>query len=196
VKQELMVPTLALLLFVSIGCWWWGKYATFEQTSPARFGTLLTAAAIIAGGAWICFQPLKNALSREVGSGSLVWYEFDPVELERLHQAGIPVMLEFTADWCSNCKTNEVFVYNSEQIVELVHKKGVVPMRVDLTGNSARTKAGLRLRDLLSASSIPFLSVHPPGDQWMHPVRFYDIVQQSKLAKLLESFPDHASGSK
>ncbi|MEO6710332.1 MAG: cytochrome c biogenesis protein CcdA [Planctomycetota bacterium] len=190
VKPDLMVPMLALLVFVALGCWWWGKYATFEQTGTARLGTLLTALAITAGGAWVCFAPLKTALSHEVGSESLTWYEFDPVEFERLHQAGTPVMLEFTADWCANCKANEAFVYNSEQIVALVHRKGVVPMRVDLTGNSPRTKAGERLRDLLGASSIPFLSVHPPGDQWMHPVRFYDIVRQSKLAKLLESFPD------
>jgi hypothetical protein len=81
-------------------------------------------------------------------------------------------------------------VYSSKQIRDLMEKKGVVPMMVDMTSNSPRTDAAKRLRSSLGASSIPFMTLHPPGKDWIRPWRFRDLVTKKEVAKVLETFPD------
>jgi thiol:disulfide interchange protein DsbD len=97
VRQDLMLFTVAMMLFVALGCWWWGKFATFEQTSFQRARTLVVALAIAAGGTWFVFGPLRSGLDPH--EGSLVWENFDPEKFARYQAAGQPVMLDFTAEW-------------------------------------------------------------------------------------------------
>jgi hypothetical protein len=81
-------------------------------------------------------------------------------------------------------------VYSSKRISDLIVKKGVVPIRVDMTSKSPRTSAAERLRDSLGAHSIPFMTLHPPGESWNRPFRFRDLVTRDEVAKALETFPD------
>jgi len=97
VRQDLLLYTVAMLVFVALGCWWWGKFATFEQTSLQHLRTLVVALAIAAGGSYTVFGPLKNSLTP--GEGLLAWEMFDPERLARYQAEGRPVMLDFTAEW-------------------------------------------------------------------------------------------------
>ena len=97
VSQDLMLFTVAMMLFVALGCWWWGKFATFEQTSFQRARTLVVALAIAGAGTWFVFGPLRSGLNPH--EGSLVWENFDPEKFARYQAAGQPVMLDFTAEW-------------------------------------------------------------------------------------------------
>ncbi len=81
-------------------------------------------------------------------------------------------------------------MYSSKRITDLIIKKGVVPIRVDMTSKSPRTKAFERLLNELGGHSIPFMTLHPPGDAWNHPYIFRDLVTRGEVAKVLESFPD------
>lgn len=98
VRQDLLLFTAAMLVFVALGCWWWGKYATFEQTSLQRARTLIVALCLAGGGAAFAFGPLRNAMTPGA-SGELAWEDFDPHSFERYQREGRPVMLDFTADW-------------------------------------------------------------------------------------------------
>ncbi len=44
--------------------------------------------------------------------------------------------MEFTAEWCLNCKALEESVLRNERIASLLNGDGVVPIKVDLTGNN------------------------------------------------------------
>lgn len=81
-------------------------------------------------------------------------------------------------------------MYSSERIRGLLLKKGVVPIRVDMTSASPRTEAAERLLNSLGGNSIPFMSVHPPGAEWLRPWRFRDLVTIGQVAGALESLPD------
>ena len=43
VRQDNLLFVVAMLVFVAIGCWWWGKFATFERTTLQRLRTLAVA---------------------------------------------------------------------------------------------------------------------------------------------------------
>lgn len=81
-------------------------------------------------------------------------------------------------------------MYSSERVTELLNKKGVIPIRVDMTSKSPRTNAAKRLLNSLGAFSIPFMTIHPRGDEWERPWRFRDIVTRDEVGKCLEGLPD------
>lgn len=97
VRQDLLLYTVAMLVFVALGCWWWGKFATFEQTTLQHLRTLVVALAIAGVGTYFVFGPLKSALNPE--EGLVAWEKFDPDAFARYQAEGRPVMLDFTAEW-------------------------------------------------------------------------------------------------
>jgi len=49
--------------------------------------------------------------------------------------------LDFTAEWCLNCKALEQGVLNSRKIVNLFASDDIVPIKVDITGKNPAGKA-------------------------------------------------------
>jgi thiol:disulfide interchange protein len=97
VRQDLLIYTAAMLVFIALGCWWWGRFANFEQTPLQHVRTLVFALAIAGGGSYLVFGPVKDALTPE--QGALVWEDFDPEAYARYRAEGRPVLLDFTAVW-------------------------------------------------------------------------------------------------
>ena len=50
--------------------------------------------------------------------------------------------MDFTAEWCLNCNALEEWVLNSKKITRLLAEDGIVPMKVDITGNNPWGKNG------------------------------------------------------
>ncbi|MCK6445875.1 MAG: thioredoxin family protein [Planctomycetes bacterium] len=184
VRQDLLLFTATLLVFVALGCWWWGAFATFEQTPIKKLGTLAVAAGIIALGAWFSFGTMRGWYA-PVDSE---WEEFDPVALERYHAEGRNVFVDFTANWCLTCKANEKFVYNTPEIRRRFAEKGFAVVKADETGDSPRTAAIRRLREQLGARSIPFMAIFP-GDDPGRPMTLKDVVKPSELNALIDACP-------
>ena len=68
--------------------------------------------------------------------------------------------MDFTAEWCLNCKALEEAVLHRADVVQSIRDQQVVPIKVDLTGNNVPGKA--MLRDV-GAVAIPLLAVFGPG---------------------------------
>lgn len=81
-------------------------------------------------------------------------------------------------------------MYSSKRITDLLERKGVVPIRVDMTSKSPRTRAAQRLLNGFGAYSIPFMTIHPRGEEWNRPYRFRDVVTRGEVAECLEGLPD------
>ncbi|MFN0244657.1 MAG: thioredoxin family protein [Planctomycetota bacterium] len=189
-RQDLLLFTVGFLLFVAIGCWWWGRFATFDQKLGARLTTLGVALAIVAVGARLSFVDLRKLFS--TGGGELEWVEFDPVALERHHAEGRTVFVDFTANWCPNCKYNEFNVFESEEIRALMDRKGVVAMKADITNEGPRTEMIRKLMKELGYRSIPLCAVFP-GDRPHQPFVRPDIVTVSTMRAIFEACPDPPS---
>lgn len=186
-RSDLLLFTVAFLLFVGLGCWWWGRFATFDQKLGARLGTLGAALLIVAVGARLTFVELRGMFTK--GGGHLAWIEFDPVLLAKYNAEGRSVFVDFTANWCPNCKYNEYRVYESDVIRELMEKKEVVPMKADITNDGPRTDMIRRLMLELGGTSIPLCAVFP-GDRPNEPDVRLDIVTIATMKALFEACPD------
>ena len=150
---------------------------------------LAVAALVVAGGAHVSFRSFRGLFEpAEAGGEAIVWEDFDPVRLEALHEAGTNVMVDWTADWCPNCKFVEKFVLESEEIRALIEEKGIVMVKADITRDDERTRAMKRLQVKLGSRSIPFLGIFPGNDPY-RPHTLRDIYTRGQLREILESLP-------
>ncbi len=88
------------------------------------------------------------------------WVEFSQSELDSALAEGKVVVLDFTAEWCLNCKALKAAVLDVEPVKSAVREEGVVTMTVDLTSTSAPGWEKLRA---LGQTGIPTLAIYGPG---------------------------------
>lgn len=90
----------------------------------------------------------------KIGEGELNWQPFEEAALERARANAQPVLIEFTADWCLNCKVLESTVYKTTKVLSAVREMSMLTLRVDITDMSAAKKA---LLGRYGGFAIPFL---------------------------------------
>ena len=75
----------------------------------------------------------------------LVWQPFSKATLDEALASGKPVFIDFTADWCITCKTNERFAIDTPKVRQEFSKRNVVALKADWTkgdpGNYADIEA-------------------------------------------------------
>lgn len=89
------------------------------------------------------------------------WEPYSQTDLDAALANGQVVVLDFTAEWCLNCKTLEATILSRDPVKPLLLSAGVVPMVADVTSTSA--PGWDKLRDL-GQTGIPLLVVYEPGN--------------------------------
>jgi thiol:disulfide interchange protein len=184
-RQDLLLFTIMFLLFVGLACWWYGRFAGYDKSKGKRYAHLVVALLLAAGGGRLAFVEIQGLFSAE-GHG---WVDFDPDAFASHLADGDNVLVDFTADWCPNCKYNEKVVYDNEDVVSAMEGKGVVRMKADITHDDARTAMIERLMEKLGARAIPFLAIFP-GDTIDAPHVRYDIVTRGDVLEIVDSLPE------
>ena len=64
------------------------------------------------------------------------------------------VVLDFTAEWCLNCKTLEATVLQTTDVVAALDREDVVPMKIDLSLNIYRVGGGLQKHQVMVMYSV------------------------------------------
>jgi thiol:disulfide interchange protein DsbD len=96
---------------------------------------------------------------RMTDKGPIDWTYYTAQRFADAKREGKVVVMEFTAEWCLNCKALEQSVLRDSRVVKLLGSDGVAPIKVDLTGNNVDGNAMLRDVDRLT---IPLLVVFSP----------------------------------
>lgn len=160
---------------------WWAK--VIHWWTVAGFGS--------AAGVWLAWRTLKiSGKAAPVVSMSLIglvllgggviaavkqteharhdfWVPFTPSVLADSLDRGDVVVLDFTAEWCLNCKTLEAAVLSPDPLGEVLrNSEGLVALKADLTSTKAPGWDKLRA---LGQTGIPLLVVYGPGadEPWM-----------------------------
>lgn len=193
-RQDRLLSTVALLAFVALGCWWWGKFATFGQSTSRRLATLGIALAIVAGGARWSTVEFQNTLHPPPHADGLAWRDFDQAEFDELIASGRTVFIDWTADWCVNCRINEAFVFESDEVRAEIERKQIVSMKADITHKNERTRALEEFARKLGSQAVPFFAIFP-GDDPHRPLTHHDTVTQSRMLEMLAQCPEPAQGS-
>jgi thiol:disulfide interchange protein len=140
------------LLLISVLAWIKGSFWTPVSTTPSR----------IVAAAAMCLAILLavGVYSFVARPSQLVWERFSKDSLEKALASGRPVFVDFTADWCLTCKTNERFAIDTPQVRKAFSKQNAILLRADWTkGDPAITEV---LKNH-GRAGVPMYLVYLPG---------------------------------
>jgi len=159
------IAFLAVLLFLSLGSWTFGRWGGPTETGARQVMAFVMALLISGLGAYF-FLDLEmaeaepsssSALSTELDfSESMPWQAFSEERLAELE--GTTVFVDFTADWCLTCKVNEKTILETEKVRSAMRDLGVVPLKADWT---RRDPVITRWLQRYGKAGVPFYLVVP-----------------------------------
>ncbi|MBU8895648.1 thioredoxin family protein [Corallococcus sp. M34] len=138
-----MARLLAFLVVVGLGTWLYGQAQLME--GARKLGTVgIAALLLVACGALALrfdeAQASRGAAGAAVAHSAQPW---DEAAVAAALEAGQPVFIDFTADWCLTCKFNERTVLSREEVRAAFTKYGVAFFVADWTRRDARITAKL-----------------------------------------------------
>lgn len=169
------MPYLALAAFPK-SIHWLPKPGNWMITLKKGLALLLLATAAWLG--WVLYQQHRTPV--EVSSTPSEWVSFDEATLARYVNAGKPVFVDVTADWCVTCKYNERFVLSDAKVKAELEKRGVVLMRADWTNRDEAIAAYLARH---GRAGIPFYAYYPTGKE---PVVLSEFLTVKQVLKALQ----------
>lgn len=176
---------------------------------PTRLYWWAVMAMVAAAGGWLAYRtvkitsnPVRRAIFCSLGvlaivsagcggvrltdKGPINWTYYSPERFAEAQQQGKIIVLDFTAEWCINCKTLEHGVLYQDAVAKLLNSDRVVPMKVDITGSNPAGRAMLRQTQRLT---IPLLVIYGPDGRELFksdaytPDQIIEVIQQAVLAQ-------------
>ena len=126
--KDRLLNVLTYGVVFSFCVWMWGKWVGFS-TPAAKVWTIRAIALLLAVGAGFWLLPATG----QSAQAAVDWQPYDAGVVENAVAQGRPVLIKFTADWCTNCKVVERRVYHDPDIANLIRQKNVLPVKADTT---------------------------------------------------------------
>ncbi len=179
---------LVFLFVIALAAWAIGKFAALRHTPLRRWsvrgGAVLMAA--LCGVFYVTLDGKAVAAEVQVDPGTIVkdgrinWAPFDEPTLLSVSEKGRLVFLDYTADWCANCKTNEKLFLETDTVRSALVDHNVLPMKVDMTNENAVMDKWLKK---VGRSAIPaYAIVFPDGEIDVLPVAITAQLVADRLA--------------
>jgi DsbC/DsbD-like thiol-disulfide interchange protein/cytochrome c biogenesis protein CcdA len=148
-----MALGLGAALLLGLGLWWLGR----RQGEGRHW--LAFAAIALAVVAPLPFVRTVEAVPA-VSQGPLAAEPFSEQRLAQLRAEGVPVFVNFTADWCLTCKVNERATLEQTEVAQAFRTRGI---RV-LVGDWTRGDAAIgRFLERHGRSGVPLYLYYGPG---------------------------------
>lgn len=161
---------LGFTLVLAASLWAVGTFGGIMESSRRRAVVrALALAATVLGGAWLLdLRPSAPAMAEVapgqevVKDGKIAWAPFDSARVAAELKRGRPVFIDYTADWCANCKANEKAFIEVSRIREVFQGTNILPMKADLTRDNEEIWQWI---SKLDRSAIPVYAIYMPDGQ-------------------------------
>ena len=174
------VPMITLLGFIALGFWQYGRYGSVTQTAVTRILSTIALVGMLVGGYFISFEYLY----REKKVAAITKNDFSAGRLIANRDSGKISVIEFTADWCPNCRLVEKVTLQSEKVAGALNDPAVDFMVADITGKNPDAE---RMMRLFKSQAIPLLAIVPPGNDFSRPIILRDIYSERDVMKALNT---------
>ena len=159
-----MAGALVVLVSLALASWCWG---TLEARGHGGAQRGLAAAALLAGVALVATFSLSSLGEQvEAGEGAGAeaedegWLPWSETRITQELEAGRPVFVDFTADWCITCKVNERTVLARDDVQRAVADLDVAMIKADWTRRQDDIRQVLAQH---GKAGVPMYLVYTPG---------------------------------
>jgi thiol:disulfide interchange protein len=200
---------LGFLLVMSMAFWSIQHFGGFQHSSMRRWGVRILAVGATVGLGWwklIDFTPVAKAASAVavksapgsdkpgalnlgtiVKDDKIVWAPFSPEQVANELKRGRPVFMDYTAEWCANCKANEKLFIETAPIRSLLDTLKILPMKADYTNEDDEITKWM---NKLGRSAIPiYVIYYPDGSNQLLPEVINTEMLAGALKKAAKKFP-------
>ena len=174
-----LVPNVTFWPWILLGavvlgltCWGWGQIPspTMEAKQLWRIRIVVLIIGIALGGVLygISGRLASAEAQPQPATGDFVlpivanntWLPFNTALLDAALKQGRPVVVDWTADWCINCRSLEAFVLSTQPVQTAFRDQNAVLLRADL---SLDNPPATRLNEKLGGHAIPVLAIFSPS---------------------------------
>ena len=174
--RERMKGVLYYTVILSFCLWMWGNWVSFTTPIRKKLTVRLIALVIaIVTGWWLL--PQRQAV--------IDWQKYDAEKIDEAKTLNKPVLIKFTADWCTSCKWLDMTVYGRKDIAQLIANKGIIAVKADTT--LLKSKATIDLANLYKEPGVPVTVLHLSGGQER---RLRGLFGKDELAQILNDLSD------
>jgi len=170
------ISVLYYVVILSFCVWMWGGWVSYS-TPRARKWLIRGIALLFAVAAGVAILPAQEK--------TIDWLDYDAGQISDAVGEERPVLIKFTADWCSSCSIVEKFVYMRKDIGELIEQKGVLVFKGDTT--AAGAPATVDLADVYNEPGVPVSVLLLPGGKTE---KLRGLIGKDDLKEILNSLPD------
>jgi len=176
--SEWRISVLYYIVILSFCVWMWGGWVSYTTAQGRKWLVRSIALLLAVAAGWAILPAQAEAID---------WLDYDAAEIATAAGEQKPVLIKFTADWCSSCSVVERFVYMRKDISELIKQKGVVAFKGDTT--LAGAPATVDLANVYHEPGVPVSVLLLPGGK---EEKLRGLIGKDDLKEVLNSLPDAA----
>lgn len=179
--KERLLNVLMYGIIFSFCVWMWGKWVDFTTPTPRKWTIRMSAWLIaILAGLWLLPTPGSSA------QATVAWQPYDATLVQQAVAQNRPVLLDFMADWCTNCKIVDRRVYHDPEIAKLLQEKGVLAVKADTTVIDYPATKDLQ-QVYGEAGNVPVSILLAPGGAQE---KLRGIFNKEQLVRILKQLPE------
>ena len=190
VEEKFRVPLMFVLLVLGFSLWMIGQAPATLVSKKTYWMNRVAAISLTVAVAFYSYRSATH-----VHESELPWRPFNTFTLMEASSEGKTVLIDFTADWCINCKVVENTALNTPATYKLVEEHDIVPLVADYTDGDEEIAFWL---DKFESKSIP-LTVIFPANRPQNPILIRDLYLQDALLEKLNlavSLPPEQTAAK
>jgi thiol:disulfide interchange protein DsbD len=174
-----LIFTFALWIFGSFNRPHLSKYKQWGGISLAVIITFLAAWCLLDFfGANLNSESITNSDSRfSVKEG---WQLFSPELLQKLQEEKKMVFVDFSAEWCMTCKSNETLILNSKSVKKAFSEHNVEMLYGDFTRKNPLILEWLKK---YNKAGVPLYLLFKPGES--KPIVFPELITKKMIINAL-----------
>ena len=174
------INMLWFMLFFSFALWIYGLTSQPHISKRKQwFGMILSLGIIFTGGFYLLdFSGDMPGNTKISDTGR--WQKFSPELLRKLQDEKRCVFVDFYAEWCMTCKTNETLVLHTEEIMKAFGEHDVALLAGDFTKKSPLILEWLQKYE---KGGVPLYLLFKPGKK--KPVVFPEILTKKMILNAL-----------
>ncbi len=155
VPQSRAVPTLYFMIILAFAVWIWGGWVDYNTSKLRKYIIRIIAIVIIlVSGRYLLAEPKQSKID---------WQDYNAAVIAQAREQNRPVLIKFTADWCTNCTVLDLTVYKKDGIADLIKGKHVLAVRADTTERDFQ--ATKDMNNIYGQSSLPVTILLLPGKE-------------------------------